>query len=178
MQNLMQTKVKLQPNEMTGVPAMPPTEVAGEEGQEPTEQPATDAIPPYEDPLAVVRIRIAKKIPEPEEDEEGNMITPEYKEEDLEEMPIDDKALAVCTNDGEGKSIMVINQAAQRVFRKELFTEFSAACEALKGVDLAEFGEFCEKDAEEFETAFVALFENEQSKAPFHIPVFDFAPTV
>lgn len=37
------------------------------------------------------------------------MVTPEYKEEDLDEVPIDDKCMALTTNDGEGKSIMAIN---------------------------------------------------------------------
>lgn len=65
----------------------------------------------------MVRIRIAKKQPEPVEDDEGNMVTPEVNEEDLEEMPIEDKCLSVVTNSGEGQSIFVINQAAGRVLR-------------------------------------------------------------
>jgi hypothetical protein len=50
----------------------------------------------------VVRIRIAKKQPEPtEEVEEGDDALAEVKEEELEEMPIDDKCLSVMThNDG------------------------------------------------------------------------------
>lgn len=106
-------KIRLQANEMTGVPAQeaPPAE----EGQEQAE--GTPEIPPYDPILAVIRIRIAKKLPEPEEDDEGNKIEPEYNEEDLEEMPIDDKCLAVTTNDGEGKSVYCINQAVGRVYR-------------------------------------------------------------
>lgn len=50
----------------------------------------------------MIRIRIAKKQPEPIEDDEGNPVEQEVKEEDLEEMPIEDKCLAVVTNSGEG----------------------------------------------------------------------------
>lgn len=98
-------KIRLQPNEMTGVPAQEAPEP--KEGEEPVE--GTPAIPPYDPILAVVRIRIAKKVPEPEVDDDGNPIEVEYKEEDLEDMPIDDKVLAVTTNDGEGKSVYCIN---------------------------------------------------------------------
>lgn len=108
-------KIRLQPNEMTGVPA-----TAGEpvvDGQDPT--PAnepTEAIPAYEPIKAVCRIRIAKKLPDPVEDDDGNMVQPEYQEEDLEEIAIDDKCLSVTTNN-EAMSVFCINQAAGRVVR-------------------------------------------------------------
>jgi len=108
MQTLVQTKIRLQANEMTGVPAVETDEnLEVEEGKEKEEPKEAQA--PYEPISAVVRIRIAKKAPEPVEDDEGNMVEPEVNEEDLEEMPIDDKCLAVTTNDGEGKSIYCIN---------------------------------------------------------------------
>lgn len=100
-------KIKLQVNEMTGVPEAPGVPAA--EGEEPTE--ATEASggsAPYEPIAAVVRVKIAKRIPEPVEDEEGNMVQPEYVEDELEEMPIDDKCLSVTTNTGE-QSIFCIN---------------------------------------------------------------------
>lgn len=117
MQTLVQTKIKLQANEMTGVPAQEAPIV--EDGQEPPAegQEAKEAQPAYDEILAVIRIRIAKKQPEPVENDEGEMVEPEFKEDELEEMPIDDKCLAVTTNDGEGKSVYCINQAAQRIFR-------------------------------------------------------------
>ena len=56
----------------------------------------------------MVRIRIAKKQPEPtEEVEEGDALA-EVKEEELEEMPIDDKCLSVMTHN-DGQNIFVIN---------------------------------------------------------------------
>ena len=108
MQNLVQTKVRLQANEMTGVPAVEVnTEEEPKEGEEPKE--AKEAQPPYEPICAVVRIRIAKKAPEPIENDDGEMVEPEVNEDELEEMPIDDKCLAITTNDGEGKSVYCIN---------------------------------------------------------------------
>lgn len=114
MQTLVTTKIKLVPNEMLGTPELPGLPV--EDGQEETEanQP-TPGQPAYDPISAVVRVRIAKKIPEPYE-EDGEMITPEYNEDELEEMEIGDKCLSVTTNNGE-QSILCINQAAARVVR-------------------------------------------------------------
>jgi len=93
---------------MTGVPA-----VVVDENQEPEEgkekEEPKEAQPAYDPIKAVVRIRIAKKTPEPIENDEGEMVEPDVNEEDLEEMPIDDKCLAVTTNDGENMSIYCIN---------------------------------------------------------------------
>jgi hypothetical protein len=57
-----------------------------------------------------VRIRIPKKKPEeePEEDEEGNIIEKHYEEEELEEMPIDDKCHSIMTRSN-GQSIYCLN---------------------------------------------------------------------
>lgn len=52
--------------------------------------------------------------------------------------------------------------------------------EALKGVELSEFHEYCEKDAEAFEEKFIKLFKNEEGnncEGP-KVPVFDFAPAL
>jgi hypothetical protein len=168
-------KIKLQVNEMTGVPAGPVQEPA--EGEEPVEN--QGAQPPYDPISAVVRIRIAKKYPEAVEDEDGNPVVPEFIEEELEEIPIDDKCLSVVTNSGE-QSIFCINQAAGRVVRQDLIKEMSTNIDALKGLDLTEFSEACEKVAESFETKFISLFsestENKASDKVPRVPVFDFAP--
>lgn len=100
-------KIKLQVNEMTGVPA-----AGALASQEPVEgeEPVEDQGPkPAYDPIsAVVRIRVAKKYPEAVEDDEGNPVVPEFIEEDLEEIPIDDKCYSIVTNSGE-QSIFCIN---------------------------------------------------------------------
>ena len=49
---------------------------------------------------------------------------------------------------------------------------------ALSPLDLGEFQEHCEKDAEEFETKFIALFGSDSKADCPKVPVFDFAPTV
>lgn len=90
---------------MTGVPAKDSQEPAVE-GEEPVEP--QGAQPAYDPISAVVRVRIAKKYPEPVEDDDGNLVRPEVDEEELEEMPIDDKCLSVITNSGE-QSIFCIN---------------------------------------------------------------------
>jgi hypothetical protein len=56
----------------------------------------------------------------------------------------------------------------------------SGNIEALKALDLQEFHEHCEKDAEEFETNFIKLFADDEankSNGP-KCPVFDFTPQV
>ena len=70
---------------------------------------AGDGQEPYEQIVAVVRIRIAKRKPEQvEEGEEEEKPREEPKPEELEEMPIDDKAWSITTYN-EGTSIYVIN---------------------------------------------------------------------
>lgn len=46
---------------------------------------------------AVVRIRIPKMVPEPEVDDEGNPVKAEYNEDELEEVPLEDKAASIAT---------------------------------------------------------------------------------
>ena len=93
-------KVKLTVNPSNGVPTQA-TEQQDDEESNKIETEAIDGQEPYDPIVAVVRIRIAKKQPEPtEEVEEGDALA-EVKEEELEEMPIDDKCLSVMThNDG------------------------------------------------------------------------------
>lgn len=132
-----------------------------------------------------MRIRIAKKKPEPNEEEgeeaqaKSQRTGAEGQEEELEEMPIEDKALAVTTYN-EGTSVYVINQAAARVFRQELVKEMANYIEALKVVDLSEFNDMMEMEAEKFENQFIQLF-SAQSEAPNKgpsVPVFDFDPVI
>lgn len=86
---------------------------------EPTEEPAAEeegeAAPEEEveevkeDPLcALVRIRIPKQEPAPEYDEDGNQKEVEYKEEDLDEIPFDDRAVSI-PNNVNNKKIWQIN---------------------------------------------------------------------
>ena len=63
------------------------------------------------------------------------------------------------------------------MLRKELITELSQHCEALKSIDLDEFIGHMEDDAEAFESDFIRLYSDENSRAP-QVPVFDFKPTV
>ena len=119
---------------MTGVPAIQPAEPA--EGEDPAEP--TPAIEPYEPISAIARIRIGKRIPDPVEDDDGNLVQVAYNDEDLEELPIDDKCLTVFTNNGE-QSIFCINQAAGRVVRSEIIKEMANYLPALSPLDLGEF---------------------------------------
>ena len=92
-------------------------------------------------------------------------------------MPIEDKCLQVTTHN-EGQNIFVINQAAGRILRQELIREMQGYIESLKIVDLQEFNDHMEVEAEKFESNFIKLFsEQSESSAP-KVPVFDFATTV
>lgn len=48
--------------------------------------------------------------------------------------------------------------------------------EALKAVDLSEFNDAMELEAEKFETRFVQLFSAQSDSNAPKVPVFDFAP--
>jgi len=68
----------------------------------------------------------------------------------------------------------------QRVYRKDIITEFCNNNEALKAADVAEFCDNCEKDAEIFEDKFIKMFENPEGKIMVknEVPVFDFTPSI
>jgi len=84
-------KIKLVVNESTREESSAePVEPAGEEEEE-TKAEAAAPVESSAPITAIVRIRIPKKQPEVEKDEEGNEIVQEINEEDLEEMPIEDK---------------------------------------------------------------------------------------
>jgi len=63
------------------------------------------------------------------------------------------------------------------LFRQELAKEMANNIEALKVVDLSEFNEHLDKDAELFEEKFIKLFSNDECEGP-KCPVFDFTPSV
>jgi len=94
----------------------------------------------------------------------------------MEEMPIEDKCLTITTHN-EGTNIFVINQASSRVVRQEIAKEMTNYIEALRGVDLSEFNDALENEAERFENKFIQLFSSEENKAP-KVPVFDFSPVL
>lgn len=84
-------------------------EAAVDEDGNPLEEKKVDAgddvlseieAPKIPDVAAIVRIRIPKKQPEPELDEEGNEIVPEkpIDEDDLDEIECEDKAFSVPVN--------------------------------------------------------------------------------
>jgi hypothetical protein len=109
-------KIKLQVNESTGVATQTVSKEADEEGNQP-EPETIEGSEPYEPIRALVRVRIAKKQPEAaEEQEEGAEQPVEVKEEEIEEMPIEDRCLQVTTHN-EGQNVYVINQAASRIVR-------------------------------------------------------------
>ena len=58
---------------------------------------AEEAIDPTQPICSVVRIRIPKLQPEPEMDDEGNPIPANYNEDDLEEIPFEDKCALIET---------------------------------------------------------------------------------
>lgn len=56
----------------------------------------------------MVRIRIEKAKPAPELDDDGNAIPVNYNEEDLDEVPFEDKCATIETS-RDGKRIWTIN---------------------------------------------------------------------
>ena len=50
--------------------------------------------------------------------------------------------------------------------------------EALKVIDLQEFNENMELEAEKFENNFISLFSQDSKSSAPKVPVFDYAPTV
>ena len=124
-----------------------------------------------------MRIRVQKKQPDEQEDEEGNIFTPEVDEAELEELPIDDKCLSLATAIG-SQSVYVLNQAAGRYVRQELARELISSVPALQTVDLSEFFEKMEPEAERIESSFCDLFGKQSEAACPKVPVFDFKPTI
>ena len=126
---------------------------------------------------ALVRIKIPKIPKEPELDDDGNEIPDETPETDLEDIPFEDRCLAVNSKT-ETQSIWVINNLANKTLRQELSAEFRNYVERLENVDSADFNFRLEKESAEFESKFCALFEESaanKSNAP-KVPVFDYRP--
>ena len=126
---------------------------------------------------AVVRIRIPKMKPEPEMDDEGNPIEVEYNEDELEEIPFEDKAASIATVTDTHK-IYAINQLVSRTLRQDLAIEFRGSVERMENIDNQEFLQAVEEEAELFEAEFLKLFDDSsenESRAP-KVPVFDYKP--
>lgn len=69
---------------------------------------AEEPVDPVLPVTALVRVRIPKVKPDPEFDEDGVEIPQQYDEEELEEVPFEDKCATIDTMD-ENQSIWVIN---------------------------------------------------------------------
>lgn len=123
---------------------------------------------------ALVQVRVPKKAPEPVEDEEGNSITPEVPEDQLEDIPIEDKCLSTATI-LENQQIMVFNQAAAATLRKEIATEFKGSVDALSKLDIDEFCEVMESEAIQIEQNFCEAFIAKQ-KTEEPLPLFVYRP--
>lgn len=124
---------------------------------------------------AVVRIRIPKMHLEIERDEDGNDIAPNVAESDLDDIPFEDRCASIVANQ-ENQRIWVFNHLAAKTLRREISAEFRAANDRLDHLDTQDFNFRLEKEAAEFETKLLKLFEaKNKSKAP-KVPVFDFRP--
>ena len=100
-------------------------EADGEEADEEKKEPeyAEDVI---EAPNAIVRVKIPKVKPDPQQDEEGNDIVIEYTEaqlDELDDVPFEDKVLSFETQKDDSK-IWVINHLASKTMLKDLGNEF------------------------------------------------------
>lgn len=94
-------------------------------------------------------------------------------------MPAEDKCLAIITQQN-GKSLLVSNEAAGRYLRYDLIKEMSVTIDALKTVDVHEFNNKCDFEANRLENEFCKLFSEDpqnESRCP-RIPVFDFRPAI
>lgn len=128
---------------------------------------------------ALVRIRIPKMKPEPEFDEDGVEIPQQYDEEELEEVPFEDKCASIDTTD-DNQSIWVINQAADRAIRNDLAVEMRGILDRLEAVEQSDFLQAVEREAVRFEKAFLELFEDdpESTTGAPKVPIFDFSPAI
>lgn len=138
-----------------------------------------EPIDPIQPITALVRVRIPKVKPDPEFDEDGVEIPMEYNEDELEEVPFEDKCATVDTV-AEGQSIWVINQAADRAIRNDIAVEMRGILDRLEAVEQSEFLQAVEREAVRFEKAFLELFiedPDNNSDAP-KVPIFDFSPAL
>ena len=125
---------------------------------------------------ALVRIRIPKKMPEPEVNEDGEEIERSIDESDLEEVPFEDKCATIDTI-GESQRIWAINQQADRAIRNDLIAELKSFSPKLESFELSELEQAVEREAVRFEKEFIALLEDmPENTNDIKVPVFDFAP--
>ena len=110
-------------------------------------------------------------------DDEGNPIPMNFNEDDLEEIPFEDKCASIDTT-MQQQRIWAINQQADRAIRNDLALEMRSIVDRLEAIDQHEFLVAVEEEAVRFENAFLKLFEDissNDSNAP-KVPVFDFKP--
>ena len=90
-------------------------------------------------------------------------------------VPFEDKVLSFET-EKDGKKIWVINHLASKTLLKDLGNEFRLLAEKLDSVDATDFSFRLEKESQQLEAKFIALFdENSESNAP-KVPVFSYRP--
>ena len=111
-------------------------------------------------------------------DDEGNEIVVEIPESELEDIPFEDRCLAMASKI-EDQQIWCINHLASKTVRSEISAEFRSSAERLDNLDTQDFNFRLEKEAQAFEDALIQLVadipENADSKAP-RVPCFDFRP--
>ena len=87
------------------------------------------------DPIAaVVRLKIPKVPKEPEVDEDGNEVVVEIDESELDDIPFEDRCLAMASKI-EDQQIWVINHLANKTVRQEISAEFRGSAERLDNLD-------------------------------------------
>ncbi len=88
--------------------------------------------------------------PEPEMDDEGNPIPSNYNEDDLDEIPFEDKCAMIDTNISQ-QHIYAINQQADRAIRNDLASEMRGIIDRLEAIEQQEFLIAVEEEAVRFE---------------------------
>ena len=112
-------------------------------------------------------------------DDEGNEVEDNTPESDLEDIPMEDKCLTLCTKT-DTRNVWVINRMADKMVRQDLAAEFRQFVEKLEHIDPQDFNFRLEEEAMEFESKFTKLFEDvaeNTSNAP-KVPVFEYRPEV
>lgn len=130
---------------------------------------------------AIVSVMIAKKLPEAEEDENGNVIEKSYNEDNLEEQEINDKCIMVQNfwstqgaDKDAPKKIAIFNQAVGRVLRKDLLEALLNSNEHFFKIDVSELETMIEADYAKIEKNLFTMFNEGQILG--EIPVFNFKP--
>ena len=83
-------------------------------------------------------------------DDEGNPIPANYNEDDLDEIPFEDKCALIDTTIS-SQHIWAINQQADRAIRNDLAMEMRGIVDRLEAIDQHEFLVAVEEEAVRFE---------------------------